>query len=500
VPTSITLPSSELLEQVAAIIPEQIPLYLTGGAVRDALLGRRLNDYDFALPEQVLKYARLVANRLGAAFVPLDEERDTARLFLKDSAGQRIIMDFAAYRGSDLLSDLQGRDFTVNAMAIDLRQENVFLDPLGGAADLHAKRLRACSPTAMSDDPVRIIRAVRLVAAYNFHILPETRRMMRAAVESLPVVSPERQRDELFKIFTGPQPQTCIRALDMLDALPHVLPELGALKGVTQSPPHIDMVWEHTLGVMQQLENVLQALHLHYEEDSAANLILGLLVMHLGRYRQEIDQHIEYKLSGDHSRRGLLFLAALYHDIGKPSTRSIDELGKVRFFEHQAVGEAIIATRARSLRFSNLETKQLMTIVSHHLRPILLSQGNHEVTRRAIYRFFRDTGAAGVDICLLSLADVLATYGPTLSAEHWTKHLTVVRTLLQAWWEKPQESISPPTILDGNELMDDLKLQPGPIVGQLLETIREHQASGLIQGKDEAIILAKSLLRDLEGQ
>jgi poly(A) polymerase len=499
VPTSLNLPSSELLEQIAAIIPEQVPLYLTGGAVRDALLGRKPNDLDLALPGQVLKYARLVANRLGAAFFPLDEERDTARLLQTDSAGQRTIMDFAAFRGSDLLSDLEGRDFTVNAMAIDLRKDNVFLDPLGGAADLREKRLRACSPTAISDDPVRIIRAIRLAAGLNFHIHPETRTMMRAAVDGLSGVSPERQRDELFKIFAGPQTQTCIRALDLLGALPYVLPELVDLKGVSQSPPHVDGVWEHTLGVMGQLEDVLQALHPWYEEDSAANLILGLLVMHLGRYRQEIDQHIQSTLTGDRSRRGLLFLAALYHDIGKPSTKSVDEDERIRFLQHEVVGEVIVAERARSLRFSNLEIKQLKTIVRHHMRPLLLAQSAQDPTRRAIYRFFKDTGAAGVDVCLLSLADVLATYGPTLSAEHWTRHLTVVRTLLQAWWEKPQESISPPALINGHELMDQLKLQPGPVVGQLLEAIQEHQAIGKIQDKDEAIALAKSLLKDLEG-
>jgi tRNA nucleotidyltransferase/poly(A) polymerase len=500
VPTVKPLAFSELLEKVAEAVPAQVPLHLVGGAVRDALLGLAIHDYDFVLPAPALQIARQAANQLGAAFFPLDQERDTARLILLLPAGQRCILDFAAYRGPDLGSDLQARDFTVNAMAVDLRQNQALWDPLGGAADLRAKRLRACSPTSISDDPLRILRAIRLAAAYNLHILPETRALMRSQVSALALVSAERFRDELFRILSGPQPHTCIRALDLLDAFSDMLPELLLLKGVEQSPPHIYDVWEHTLAMMQQFENVLQALHLQYDEETAANQAMGLLVIQLGRYRQEIAQHFQAELNIDRSLRGLLFLAALYHDIAKPQTKAVDDRGRIRFFQHDQLGESMIAERARSLRLSNLEVERVKTIVRHHLRPILLSQSAHPVSRRAIYRFFKDTGPAGVDICLLSLADVLATYGPTLSSEHWARHLEVVRALLQAWWENPQESVSPPAILDGHELMHQLELQPGRVVGQLLEAIREHQAVGMITTKAEALSLAKNLLQDLEGR
>jgi poly(A) polymerase len=500
VPISAPLPTSEVIEQVAEVIPNQVPLHLVGGAVRDALLGRTTCDLDFVLPGQVLKYARQAANRLGAAFFPLDQERDTARLILPGATSVRRTLDFAAYRGPDLESDLKGRDFTVNAMALDLRKDKALLDPLGGAADLHAKRLRACSPSSLSDDPLRILRAIRLAAAYNLHILPDTLTLVRVAVSALPTVSSERLRDELFKILSGPQPSACIRALEMLGALLYILPELADLKGVQQSPPHIDDAWEHTLGVMQQLDNVLQALQLHYDEESVSNLAMGLLVMHLGRYRQHITQHIQAELNVDRSLRGLLFLSALYHDIGKPHTKTVDDGNRNRFFQHEQVGESMVSERARSLRFSNLEIERVKTIVRHHLRPVLLSQSAQPVTRRAIYRFFADTGPAGVDICLLSLADVLATHGPAISSEVWTSHLEIVRALLQAWWDKPHESVSPGAIIDGYELMEQLLLQPGPLVGQLLEAIRENQAIGKIQSREEAISLAKILLKELEGQ
>jgi tRNA nucleotidyltransferase/poly(A) polymerase len=491
---STPLLSSEIIEKVAAALPGDVPVYLVGGAVRDYMLGKIAHDLDFVLPGEVMNHARQVAKAIQAAFYPLDEERDTARLIWIDTDGQRHTLDFAAFRGPDLESDLLGRDFTVNAMAVDLRSSQALFDPLGGASDLRAKILRACSPSSFLDDPLRIIRAVRLAAAFDFHILPETRSLMRKSISGLAEISPERMRDELFKIFSGAQPSTSILALDMLGATPYFLPELAELKGVEQSAPHINPVWEHTLGVMRQLENVLQALRPEYDQDAAANMVMALVVMRLGRFREQIQEHFQAHLTPDRPLRGLLFFAALYHDIGKPQTKHLDPDGRIRFFTHDQVGEGLVAMRARRLRLSNSETDRVRKIVRHHLRPILLAQNQVSLTRRAIYRFFKDTGPAGVEICLLSLADVLATYGPTITSEHWAKHLDIVRSLLEAWWENPQESVSPPEIVDGHELMNNLLIPPGPVVGRLLEAIRENQAIGKIHSRDEALALAKDLL------
>jgi hypothetical protein len=129
------------------------------------------------------------------------------------------------------------------------------------------------------------------------------------------------------------------------------------------------------------------------------------------------------------------------------------------------------------------------------MRPFLLGQLEGFPTPRAIYRFFRDTGAAGVDICILSLADMLATYGPTLKQEDWTHHLDVIRCLMEAWWEHPQQQVSPPALLNGHELMAELDLHPGPMLGQLLEAIREAQVVGKVSNRLEAVDLARSLVQ-----
>jgi putative nucleotidyltransferase with HDIG domain len=493
-PSKLNIPI--LLEKIANLIPAEVSTYLVGGAVRDLLLGRQVHDMDFTMSGNVMKSARKVANDLGAAFFPLDEERKTARLILTHPNSERQIFDFAALRGPDLESDLRARDFTINAIAVDIRTPQELLDPLGGARDLQNKLLRACSQTSLSKDPLRILRAVRLAASYHLHIVPETRSLLREAAPLLSQVSSERVRDELFRILDGPQPASVMRALEMLGVFGYVFPEIENLKGVVQSPPHIYNVWEHTLAVVKQLEAVLKSLHHEYQQEASANVSLGLVSVQLGRFREQIKEHFDTALNPERSLRALLFLASLYHDIGKPLTRQVDKKGRVRFLNHDQEGALIAAQRGQSLHLSNLEVNRLATIVRNHLRPILLAQSDQLPSRKAIYRFFRDSGPAGVDICLLALADVLGTHGASLSSDVWTRQVEVVRVLLEAWWEHNEEIISPAPILNGRDVMESGGLEPGPEVGRLLETLREAQATGQVHTRQEAIDFIRELLKN----
>ena len=471
-------------------------VFLVGGAVRDALLGRSTHDHDFVLPAGALAAGRQVASVLKAAYYPLDEARQMARVVQIAQDGTREVLDFAVMRGPDLESDLRARDFTINAMAIDLRQPQALLDPLGGAADLYAGQLRACSSTTFSDDPVRILRGVRLAAEFGLHIQRDTLKNMRQAVGQLERVSVERMRDELFRILGGPQPSAALRALDMIGALNFVLPEMSTLKGVQQSPPHVNDVWTHTLDVLRNLEALLNVLGPAYDPDVAASLSLGLVSLRLGRYRERLDAYLKTTITPERSLRSLLFLAALYHDAAKPLTRQLDEQGRVHFFEHAIVGAHLVGSRADALRLSNEESARLMVIVRHHMRPILLGQGEEPPTRRAIYRFFHDAGGAGVDICILSLADILATYGPALPQDVWQRHLAAVRLLLDAWFENPEQIVSPPMLLSGHDLINELRLNPGEHIGRLLEAIREAQATGQVNDREGALALARSWLAE----
>jgi tRNA nucleotidyltransferase/poly(A) polymerase len=491
---------SPLIDKVRELLPEQ-EIYLVGGAVRDMLLDRVSHDLDFALPSNGIALARRVANALNADFMSLDQERDTGRVIVTESDGTRTFLDFATYRGKDLEEDLRARDFTINAVAFDPRTQTL-LDPLNGASDLRLKIIRACSGTSLSDDPVRILRAVRLAAAFEFKIEAETRKAMKEAASSLPRISVERQRDELFKILEGPRPDASLRALEMLGVFPYLLPELPALKGVEQSPPHVYDVWGHTLSVLGHLENILAALAPGYNADNTNDLFTGLLTLRIGRFREQFARHFAASLNTDRSVRAALFFAALYHDVQKPATKSVESGWRIRFFDHDVQGAAVAEERARNFNLSNDEVERIRLIIQHHMRFHFftgrLEGDKQEPSRKAIYRFFRDTGKASVDLILLGLADLRGTQGAALKQETWTAALDVARILLENYWEKPQETVSPPRLVNGNELMTALGLAPGRIVGQLLEAIREGQATGKVENREQAVAFAREYLKELE--
>ena len=494
---------SPLIDKVRDALPNQ-EIYLVGGSVRDMLQNRLSHDLDFALPANGIALARRVANALNADFMILDAERDTGRVIFSDTDGSRTFLDFATYRnGITLEADLRSRDFTMNAIAYDIHA-NTIIDPLNGASDLRAKTIRACSPTALQDDPIRILRAIRQAAAFDFKIELETRKAMKAAAELLPNISPERQRDEIFKILEGPKPDSSIRALEMLGVFPYLMPELSAMKSVTQSPPHIYDVWEHTLSVLRHLEEMLTALRIGYSAEETNDMFTGLLTLRVGRFREQFAAHFAESLNADRSVRSALFFAALYHDVQKPATKTVDEAGRIRFFDHDVKGAEVAAQRSRAFNLSSDEVERIQKIILHHMRFHFFTsriKGDHqEPSRKAIYRYFRDAGEAGVDLVLLGLADLRGMCDHTLTQDNWGAALDVARILLENYWEKREQTIAPPRLLDGNELMRELNLQPGRIIGQLLEAIREGQATGKVETREQALEFARDELKRLETQ
>ena len=498
-----------LLDSARAALPDT-EIYLVGGAVRDALLNRVSHDLDFAVPKNAIAAARRAASALKADFYVLDESFDTARVIVSAKNGVRDILDFAAFRGSDLESDLRGRDFTINAIAFDLCKQTI-LDPLNGAADLRARIVRACSETSLHDDPIRILRAVRQAAAFGFKIELETRKAMKQAASLLPNISPERQRDELFRILEGPRPDASLRALEMLGVFPYLLPELSQLKGVEQSAPHTYDVWEHTLSVIQHLDGLLADLaplipsplplgEGQRGEGKTNDMLTGLLTLRLGRYREQFAAHFAKPLNADRSTRALLFLAALYHDVSKPATKSVEETGRIRFFDHDQIGAKVASERARAFNLSNDEIERLEIIIRNHMRfHFFIGRMEGEKngpSRKSIYRFFREAGEGGIDLILLGLADLRGTRAHVLTQETWVAALDVARILLENYWEKPQETVAPPRLVDGSDLMKEYNIQPGPLVGQLLEAIREAQATGKVSTREDAFVFGRERLRE----
>ena len=492
--------ASLLLTKVSNFLTEQgVKSYLVGGFVRDALLGRNTADIDVAVAADALEIGPKVATALGGRYVLLDEVNRVSRVVLVNeaapSAGGQWQIDFSTFQGS-IEQDLARRDFTIDAIAVDLggivyqpfglepsrAKPCPLIDPFNGWDDLRQGVVRAVSEAAFKSDAVRLLRAVRLAAELGFSIDSETEALIRRYCHLIADVAGERVREELLQLLATSQAGEFLTYLDKLGLVTAIIPELNQAKGVEQPKEHFWDVFEHSLKTVSAADFLLGRGAWEYAGEEVLAAVPWSAVL---------SQHFELEVSSGSTRRSLLKLAALLHDIAKPQTKAIDG-GRMRFLGHAKDGAAIAVNILERLRFSGREVKLVEAMVRHHLRPTQMGQDAFP-SHRAIYRYFRDTGEAGIDILFLSLADHLATRGPHLDLAQWRGHAQIVEYVLAQRFQE-ESLVTPPKLVDGHDLINIFGMSPGPELGQLLEAVREAQASGEIATRDEALAYVRDHL------
>lgn len=465
-------------------------VWLVGGAVRDAIRGREVHDIDLAVPGDSEPVGRAIADYLDATPVPLDAWNVT-RIALPptDDAASPFIIDVSGYHGS-FKDDLRRRDFTVNAMAIPLRcwdtdaRFDAIVDPLNGRADLVRRILRATGDDVFRDDPGRMLRGVRLAKSLDFRMTPETAQAIRRDAPLLHRVSAERVRDEFMAILAADGARPQLEVMARLDLLCRVVPELEATRDCEQPRSHHYWdVWGHLLHCVEYAEAI-----------TAGHRNNAIYTM--APWTAAEDAYFAEIIGNGHTRRTVLKLAALLHDIAKPQTRGPDENGRIRFLGHSEQGAQMVETRLPKLRIARRTTSLVSAMVLHHLRPSQLREGDKMPSRRAIYRYYRDVGDAAVDTLYLAMADFLAARGPELSPERWHNYARMIATVLEAGAASPVSEEGPRPLVNGHDLMNTLHITPGPRVGALLERLREAQAVGEVASREEALSLAARLLAD----
>lgn len=480
--------ASQILERLREYLGgHRLDSYLVGGFVRDGLLGRANQDIDLAVAGPALDIARVVADAWGGSYVVMDERNQVARVILP---GRKCYLDFSAMRGS-LEQDLALRDFTINAIAMALdRVESGWavvevIDPLDGIGDLERRLVRAIRDSVFQEDPIRLLRAVRLASQLDFAIEANTEGLIRREHALISGEAGERVRDELCRLLALPRAAHFLRRLDGLGLLDSIVPELTAAKGVTQPKEHRWDVFQHSIETVAGVEQVLRLV------PSDDRLLASV------PWSRELADHFQGEISGGRNRVVLLKLAALLHDIAKPQTRSFEPDGRMRFLGHSQQGAEVVGEIMERLRFSRREIKLVTSVVEHHLRPGQLA-GDGVPSRRAMYRYFRDTAEAGIDTLFLSLADHLAARGPELDPEEWQEHARITGEIID-WHLGEQHCAAPPRLIDGHDIMRRFGLRPGPKIGELLEALREAQAAGEVTSGDQALELVGKKLDDSEG-
>lgn len=437
--------------------------YLVGGAVRDILLGRPLHDLDFALPDDPTNLAKRMARELNVGYFVLDDQRHTARVVYQSSDGGSFPLDFVQFTGETLEADLRNRDFTLNAMALAVDDLDTIIDPMQGQADLRQGLLRTCSPHALVDDPVRILRAVRLAKAFSLAYAPGLGELAQAAALNLPNTSAERQRDELFRILNGPDAAGGIADADRFGAFTSMIP----LDGLPEEKEILSNRLDHSCSVVTYFQTILRVLTHSEEKPPNPESPLGILAGEFTPFREQLLAYFSVEITLGRTKTGLSLFSLLL--LGKGISATTPELAW---------------DVARRYQLSNAEADFVRSLVSEHDAVAVLSRKD-TLDRRAIYRYFKRAGKVGVAVAIIYLATQLAGPGRLPNSE-WREKVNLVKRLLEAWWYEQDVVISPRPFLNGNEIKGDFDLPSGALIGELLRALQEAQASGEIGNKEEA--------------
>ena len=462
--------------------------YLVGGSVRNLLLQQPWSDWDIVTDGDYLELGRQLAYELEGYYAPMHEK--ACRVVLKQTP-QELVIDLSPLQGDSIEADLLLRDFTLNAIAVPLdnmvhhfitNKELVLIDPLNGVADLEAHILRAVNDKVFQDDPLRMLRAIRFLTRYQLTLESQTEQMICRDASLLPRVAGARIREELYSILQLDGATARLRFLDTHGLLTALMPEFIPARGMPQPVLHHWDVLEHSLesvGALERLATLLQQAPAEIEHTPLASSQEDLVEIQQLLHEAEQQGFFNFSMLTAPATK----LAALLHDIGKTVTYAINEEGTITFYHHPQRGIPLAQAIMQRLHASSHDRRLVQQIVAHHMRPGQLR--HDQLTARAIRRYFVDLGPTGIIVALVSLSDHLAMRGPQPLTEHWQNDLATVRLLLTRYIRE-RESILPPRLIQANELMQRFNLEPGPLVGQVLESIAEQQAEGHVRSKEEA--------------
>ena len=419
-------------------------LYLVGGVVRDKIMGRPpTEDVDIVLVGDALELAQFLEKKRIPEHRPVTYPRfGTAMVTIEGHTVELASARRESYvpetrkpevEPASLHDDILRRDFTVNALLENLYTGEI-LDLTGkGLEDIRARIMRTPTEPATTfyDDPLRMLRAVRFAVTLGFEIEPGTYEALVRDAERLAVISRERIRDEFVKMLLSDEPARALRMLSDTGLLERFAPELVEMQGVTQDGGHIYDVWEHTLRALESLA-------------PQADLILRL--------------------------------AVVFHDTGKPKTRTQDSEGHTHFYGHEDLGAEIAAHVLNRLKFPKSEVMRVARLVSMHLR---IGEYSDKWKDAAVKRLMRDAGDDMPDLLALARAD-RAGYGPTASMKNLDELEQRMEHILA---KTPVSEMASP--LDGREIMNLLNICPGPKVKEVKDFLAEEVIEGRLSPKDK---------------
>jgi len=440
---------SQEIKDLVGLKQEGQKIYLVGGAIRDFYVGRKNQDVDILCNFDTRLIARRFADTHRGDYFVMDARRNISRVIIPGKLGKRIF-DFARLRATDLEGDLGARDFTINAMALDLDEPYRIIDPLHGKADLERSILRSCSLTSFKDDPVRIVRAFRYSHLLNLKIEDQTLSILKEAIPLLKSVSIERKRDELFKI------------LDLLDS-ENAVKQLFELKIHRWIDLPENIKYEQFGKEIIYLKSIFSEISNFSSEKVETNGLFQTKIKLRDQTAEQLHAFVTKKNSSDRNERQLIFLSVILSSLNSSEAKDV----------------------ASRLLLSREEIDKI-GLIKQRIGVKELWETRRLPSDRELYHYFRVNGESGIDIALIIMAELWSGRMGIGQSDDLDLAQTICEHTIAFWFEKPNVA-HPVLLLNGNDLMVNFDLIPGPLVGELIEGLREEQAAGSIQTRSEAM-------------
>lgn len=427
-------------------------VYLVGGAVRDFLLGKNTFDKDIIV-KSAEEFASRFANDNDGTFIELDKENKIYRVVLSDKVNYIDVTE-----ADDIEQDLKRRDFTINSIAVNLKNDEI-IDVTGGRLDLERGIIRSISEGNLVDDPLRILRGYRFAATLGFEIESETQRQIDKHLDLILEPARERITYEIMKLFDGKYTASVLLKADKL--IEKIYPVFADVKKVPKNTHHHLDLYEHSVETVNQIQ-------LLYETADSV-----------------IREHLEKIDFGGFSRLAHLKLASFFHDIGKFSTWTI-EGERHRFIKHDDVGSKMAKEILKQNKFSKKQIEYIANMIKNHIYPSQVVSSEN-VTEKIYMRYIRKMGDNVIDNILLAKADRLSARGPAITEAIVKENIDNLDKLLD-YYIAIKDSLKPlPKLLSGDEIMELKNIPQSPKLGEIITALKNEQLEGNIVSKDDAI-------------
>lgn len=460
-----------------------VVLYISGGALRDWLLGNSPNDLDFTISYGAEAFLGRVKKNYGTGtIVPLGTRHDdTCRLALDG-----LMVDVSGFRrgSATIREDLSKRDFTVNALSADFQdvvdhdRQIEIIDPMNGIEDMQKKVIRGC-PAAFSDDPLRMLRAFRFAALLGFEVVPDTLADIAAKANLIGLSAAERICYELDQIMMSPRAYPAFMGMNAVGLTEWIIPELNEGDGVSQPSFHHLDVLEHNLFTLDCIERIIANPGDFFPENHEV----------IATYLEDIKTLTAIKW------------AALFHDVGKPATRDVlpEKDGRITFYGHDEEGRRKFEEFAERLKWSRTSRERVSKLIAMHMHPFHLCntlRTKGSLSERAQLKICRKAGENLIGLFLIAMADCLAGQGDDKvdAVEEELTHL--FNTVERLNREKVIPVLSGPKLLTGHDLIDTLGISPGPDFKEILEALDLAVIEGTVSDREGALDWVRGFIAD----